>query len=186
MGTRREHFLQQVHWQASHESYPLEQLYHRVEEQVCSFYPFLCQDRRQFCRHISTSECTLEMKVLAQSAVERWRCPYINHKLAYGMHTLRLRSHALLIRYAYVDKRYTEGDLCFYTLTTSANVTHTLPIPRLYVTRTLLYATHTFVTDRRRKRGHQHSKVVRISSFSPENFIRNSYVHSYAVVWLHL
>jgi len=85
------------------------------------------------------------------------------------MHTLLIRSHTLLIRYAYGDKRYTDGDLCCYTLTYVGKrysyATHTLLIRRLYVTRTLLYATHTFVTDRRRKRGHQHSTVVRMSSF---------------------
>jgi len=98
--------------------------------------------RKQFCRHISTSECSLEMKLLIQSAVERWRCPhthtlaYVTHTLAYGMHTLLIRSHTLLIRshtllirYAYGDKRYSDGDLCCYTLT--------------YVGKRYSYATHT-------------------------------------------
>ena len=83
---------------------------------------------KQFCRHLDTTEFTLEMKVMKQSTRERW-C-YVTHRFINVMHTLLIRSYTLCIRYSYAHIRF-------------AYVTHTLT----YASQTVINVT---LTDRRR------------------------------------
>ena len=73
--------------------------------------------RTHFCRHLDTSESSLEMKVLEQSTVERRCYLYVTHscRFTYITHMLLICLHKL----------------CIFTLLISSHVMHTPPLDPL-------------------------------------------------------
>ena len=129
--------------------------------------------RSHFCKHLDTSESSLEIKVLQQFTVDGG----VTHILLIGSQTLCIRYSYARIQYAYVihTLAYSTPSVTNATLTvtnvdirahTSANVSQAPPLRRLYVIRTLFKRFSYIYHEPPSIAWVKLSKVVRISFFS--------------------